>query len=284
MTDNKFTDSIDWDDVRYFETLAGQRTLSAAARVLGVTHATVARRVTRLTAQFDGPLFIQRSDGYALTALGEALRVEARRMRLAESAIGGLRRGMSTRPTVRVSVMRSLGDLFVVPNLGALSIDLAGIELELMTETRIASLAKWEADIAIRLDAKTDSDLVGRVVARNRYRLFAASDAPRDRFIGFLPDDRSPQSAWMETHANGRPFALRSNSMIAQRAAAIAGLGVALLPSFLASGTGLVAFDTPAPPPDRQLVLLSRRKALETAPVRTVFDTLVTLFRTYWPG
>ncbi len=283
MPDQNFTDRLDWEDLRFFETLAENHTLSASARQLGVTHATVARRIQRLSGLFDGPLFIQRPDGYALTALGEAVRVQVAQMRASEAAIGKLRRGTATRPLVRISVMRSLGDLFVVPGLAAVAGELQDIELEFVMETRLASLARWEADIAIRLDATTNSDLVCRTVGRNRYRLAATADGRRDQFIGFAANDRSPQSAWIEDYARDRPFSFRSNSMIAQRAAAIAGLGTALLPEALIAGTDLETLDTPSPPPDRRVVLLSRRQALDTAPVRAVFDALVRLFRLGWP-
>lgn len=283
MAVKKFTDQIDWEDLRVFEALAQNGTLSAAARQLGVTHATVARRIARLATHFEGPLFAPRPDGYALTGLGEAVRVEAAQMRVAEAAIHKLQRGNATRPVVRVSVMRSLGDLFVVPGLAAVAADLETIELDIVMETRLASLARWEADIAIRLDAVTDSDLIGRVIGTNRYRLAVSPSGRRDRFVGFSAGDPSPQSAWMENYARGRPFSFRSNSMIAQRAAAMAGLGVALLPDVLIANAGLVALDTPSPPPDRRVVLLSRKQTLKTVPVRTAFDALVRLFRLNWP-
>jgi DNA-binding transcriptional LysR family regulator len=39
---------LDWDDLRYFMALADNGSLAAAARKLGVEHATVARRVAAL--------------------------------------------------------------------------------------------------------------------------------------------------------------------------------------------------------------------------------------------
>jgi len=283
MPVQKFTDRLNWEDLRFFEALAENRSLSAAARQLGVTHATVARRIGHLADQFDGPLFLARSDGYALTALGEAVRMEVVQMRTSQAAILKLRRGAATRPLVRVSVMRSLGDLFIVPGLATIAAELEEIELEFLMETRVVSLAKWEADIAIRLDVTTNSDLVGRVVGANRYRLAVAPGGRRDRFIGFSTDDRSPQSVWMEAYAQNRSFSFRSNSMIAQRAATLAGLGVALLPHVLVAGTGLETLETPSPPPDRRIVVLSRRQSLDTLPVRIAFDALIRLFRLGWP-
>ena len=58
----------DWDDLRYFLALSRHGSLSAAARALKVSHATVARRVASLEAALQAPLFDRRADGYVPTA------------------------------------------------------------------------------------------------------------------------------------------------------------------------------------------------------------------------
>jgi hypothetical protein len=60
MPDKKRTDSLDWEDVRYFVALARNGTLSATARALHVNHATVARRIASLEGLFGRALFDRR--------------------------------------------------------------------------------------------------------------------------------------------------------------------------------------------------------------------------------
>ena len=68
---------MDWDDIRYFTVLARSGSLSSAARTLGVTHVTVARRIDRLETQRKVKLFDRRQSGYRLTTAGERLMSDA---------------------------------------------------------------------------------------------------------------------------------------------------------------------------------------------------------------
>ncbi|MBI0539672.1 LysR family transcriptional regulator, partial [Roseomonas sp. KE2513] len=66
MADQKRTD-LDWQDVRNFVALARHGSLSAAARMLSVNHATIARRLHSLEESLGEKLVERRSDGYVLT-------------------------------------------------------------------------------------------------------------------------------------------------------------------------------------------------------------------------
>jgi DNA-binding transcriptional LysR family regulator len=281
----KITDGLDWDDLRVFEKLVEAQTLSAAARALGITHVTVARRLERLESRFGAPLFERRQSGYRLTALGQAAHDHARQMSAAGDAIARLRdQQPSPRHAVRISVPRTLADRFLVPNLATIAEALREIELVIVTDTRLVSVAKWEADIAIRLGPVEDSKMVRRKVGTIRYRLVARAGSPADGPLVGDPDDSTGAEAlWLRARAGDRPFAFRSNSQVAQYEAAVAGLGVALLPTFLLrDGDGLVGVDDKTFPPSRDISVLSRREALRAPHLRRTFDALVDLFRLNW--
>jgi DNA-binding transcriptional LysR family regulator len=279
------TTSLDWEDLRIFERLVEAQTLSAAARALGITHVTVARRLERLEAQFGAPLFERRPSGYRLTALGEAAYAHAQQMHAAGDAIARLRdRRSFPRAAVRISVPRTLADSFVVPNLSRIADALADVELVVITDTRLVSIAKWEADIAIRLGDTPESEMVRRKVGTMHYRLVAKiGTSPDAALIGDPDDSTGSEALWLRTHAANRPFAFRSNSQVAQYQAAIAGLGIALLPTFLRrDGDGLTVIDDRAHPPSREIALLTRREALRAPHLRRTFDALIELFRLGW--
>lgn len=285
MAVQKITGALDWEDLRVFERLVEARTLSAAARALGITHVTVARRLERLEAQFGAPLFERRPSGYRLTALGEAAHAHAQQMHAAGDAIARLRERQSfPRTVVRISAPRALADSFVVPNLGSIAAALADIELVVITDTRLVSIAKWEADIAIRLGETPESEMVRRKVGAIHYRLVAAAGTPKGASLIGDPDDSTGAEAlWLRAYAGDRPFAFRSNSQVAQYQAAIAGLGIALLPTFLPrNGDGLIIIDDRAYPPPRDIALISRRDGLRAPHLRRTFDALVDLFRLNW--
>ena len=64
---------VDWDHLRFFLVLARAKTLTNAARLIGVEHSTVARRIQALEQALGAQLFKREATGYELTAEGIAL-------------------------------------------------------------------------------------------------------------------------------------------------------------------------------------------------------------------
>ena len=193
MSDKKRTARLDWEDVRYFVELARNGTLSATARKLRVNHATVARRIANLETLLGRPLFDRRIKGYVLTAEGKAVFGEASVMD--EAALSVLRRldaGTELSGSVRLAVGRVLAERFLIDRLRAFHERYPAIDLEIIGGSRVVSLAKREADVALRYGSPKDSELVARRVARITFGLYT-SPAYRDKlkageaptFIGF---------------------------------------------------------------------------------------------------
>src|SRR5262245_62371313 len=196
MPDKKRTDRLDWEDVRDFVALARHGTLSATARALRVNHATVARRIASLETLLGRPLFDRRIKGYVLTAEGKAVLGEASVMD--EAALCVLRRldaGTELSGLVRLAVGRVLTERFLIDRLRAFHERYPAIDLEVIGGSRVVSLAKREADVALRYGAPKDSELVARRVSTITFGLYASS-AYRDKlktgeapvFIGFDKD------------------------------------------------------------------------------------------------
>lgn len=278
----------DWEDLHYFSRLAQLRTLSATARSLGVTHATVARRIQRFEESFAGPLFERNETGFHLNAVGQLIHEQLLEMEAKARAVTDLRQNARTqRRRVRITVPRSMADGFLVPRICELQSGLDGVELNILTENRLVSLARSNAEIAVRLGQPSDTDSIGRHVADIAYRLYCHRDAPiaaRELLIGSDSDDASAEASWLNARAGERCFAFRSNSQIAQLQAAASGMGTALLPSYLVTAqSGLCVVDGPSPP-DRPIWILARREALRLDPVRRVFDALVAVYQNFWPA
>jgi DNA-binding transcriptional LysR family regulator len=285
----KRTAGLDWEDLRYFVALARHGTLSATARDLRVNHATVARRVASLEAALGRPMFDRRADGYALTADGKAVLDEARAMD--EAAFSVLRRldaGPQLIGLLRLAVGRVLAERFLIDRLRAFHGRYPAIELEVIGGSRVVSLARREADLALRYGSPKDSDLIARRVATIGFGLFAslayragldAGAAPA--FIGF--DDESDfiaEAAWLAQQFGERRFSFRTNSQTTQAAAARAGFGVALLPSYLAAADpDLVPVSLTGRLPEREVWLVIRRDLRNVPRVRALTDYLVEVFR-----
>ena len=281
--------TLDWQDLRFFVALARHGTLSAAARELKVNHATVSRRVAALEAALGACLFDHRADGYALTAAGQAILDEAAPME--EAALAVLRRldrGSGLAGLVRLTTTRVFADFFLAERLAPLAALHPGLDLEIVAEARLLSLARREADIALRFGSPKDSALAGRKVATIGAGFFAAPSW-RDRLaageapvlIGFETDGPAiPEAEWVARHFPAPRRALRSNSWAVQATAARDGIGIALLPNFLAAALpGLVASDLGDALPPRDLWMLVRPDLVAVPRVRAVADYLAALCR-----
>ena len=290
MSDKKRTARLDWEDVRYFVELARNGTLSATARKLRDNHATVARRIANLEALLGRPLFDRRIKGYVLTAEGKAVLGEASVMD--EAALYVLRRldaGTELSGSVRLAVGRVLAERFLIDRLRAFHERYPAIDLEIIGGSRVVSLAKREADVALRYGSPKDSELVARRVARITFGLYT-SPAYRDKlnagqaptFIGFDQEsDFVPEAAWLAGKFGDRRFSFRTNSQTTQAAAARAGYGVALLPRYIVTvhEPDLVEVSLGGRLPERDVWLLTRRDLTKVPRVRAVADYLAEVFQ-----
>ncbi len=278
---------MNWDDIRFFLTLARQGSLSAAARTLEVEHSTVARRITTLEQDLKVKLFKRLARGWTLTAEGGVLLDQAQRIE--EETLALQRAAHSQTPLagrVRVSAPPLLLNHFVLPHLNGFRDTFPQIELELLGQRRGADLGRGEADIALRLFETQEPDLIIRRLGEVSYHLYATPEhgaRPENErvFIGFSNSMSSiPQKAWLERHIGTRPCALRVNDMAAMREAAGQGWGIALLPRIFAAGDArLVHLPVPEPPPPSTAWLVMHRDMRRSPRIRHTADYLIALFK-----
>ncbi|WP_075796510.1 LysR family transcriptional regulator [Massilia putida] len=235
--------TLDWDDIRYFVELARQGTLSGTARMLQVEHSTVARRIGMLEARLGVRLFDRLPKNWVLTAEGEELLAQARRVEDEALAFARAGTGAATlRGIVRLSAPPVFASAFLVPRLGALRARWPAIALEIIGEVRQADLYRNEADLALRMARPSQGGLAARPLAQTGYGLYAAPGwferpAQEWEFIGYGESMKeTPQQQWLAKFAAGRPYAFWTNDAAAMLAACRAGLGVAVLPHFLGRG------------------------------------------------
>lgn len=281
-----------WDDIRYFLALSRTGSLSAASRLLGVEHATVARRVGQMEAALELRLFDRLPRGWTLTAEGHDL---LRRAETVEQEVLALRRAASgidlLSGTVRISAPPMLLSHLILPGLQPFMAAHPGLTLDLVGERREVDLARAEADIAIRLGQPAAPDLVARPLGEVAYGLYGlareiARPRPERVYIGFddsMPD--LPQKVWLEAHAVGCRFSVRSNDMPTLLQAALEGLGIALLPDFLARRHRPLQAMTPEqPPPARPAFLVMHPDVRRSRRVRLVADHVAQLLKAALAG
>ncbi|HTE51050.1 MAG TPA: LysR family transcriptional regulator [Kofleriaceae bacterium] len=233
----------DWDDLRHFAAFVRDRSLSAAARRLGVDHVTVARRLRALEGSLRVKLVDRRARIPALTAEGERVAALVGQVESAVDAIARAARGLQPEVggDVSISAPPTIANALVAPRLPALRARHPELRIHLLGEKRIASLSRREADVAVRLVRPVEAGLVTRKLGGFQFALYGAKRYLAGRRSADLEliafDDESdalPQQKWLRSLAGARPIVLRTNDLESQLAAARAGVGVAALPSFLA--------------------------------------------------
>nr|WP_314625323.1 LysR family transcriptional regulator [uncultured Noviherbaspirillum sp.] len=275
---------MDWDDVRVFLALARAGSLTAAARSLRVEHTTVARRIAQLEQALGLHLFDRLPRGWILTSEGEQLAARAAQMEeqahefMREAADGALLSG-----TVRLSASPSVGQEFLLPRLCAIHQRWASITLELVVETRVAVLSRREADLALRIGRPQDPGLAARLLGTMAYGLYCRrgyTDGRSEadwRFIGY--DDslaHAPEHLWLESLRGSRGYALRANTLPLQRDAVRMGLGLAVLPHFMAAGDAqLERLPLAGGPAAREIWLVVHPDVRRSPRVRLIADLLV---------
>ncbi len=277
---------MDWDDVRTFLAIARARTLSGAARELGVRQSTMSRRLDALEAKAGARLLQKTSRGYELTALGEAVLGNAERMEAEAVAVERTVQGrdVALSGVVRLTTVETIANLVIPHAAAALHRKYPAISLDLLSETRSLSLSKREADLAIRMARFEGGELVTRRMAMAANALYAsrnylaANPQPLTEtghaIITVLEDQvHMPEPRWLAERLPKAHVALRSNSRDAQLATARAGIGMACLPCILADGhPDLVRIDPAGPV--REVWLGVHADLRQMPRIRAVIDAL----------
>lgn len=231
----------DWDRLRVVLALRRGGTLSAAGRLLGVDHTTVARHLENLEREFSAPIFERGPDGFAATSLGEEVVTAAERME--EAAISLLRRldgaAAGLTGTVRLTTTPLLANLLFAPALGKLLHLHPRLQVELLGVDQNLDLSRREADLAVRLSRPEVPGMIVRRLGEMAFACYAAVDdlRPFDSQYFLAYKDASGSVALQHHLASfieSERIVLYSNTLQALLAAAEAGLGCALLPCFAA--------------------------------------------------
>lgn len=276
---------IGLEDLRLVFVIGEAGTLIGAARRLGVDHSTAFRRLGTLEKRLGVRLFERARDGYTPTPAGE--------MAIAAAAelLGGLvsleqrLAGEDLRPSgiVRVTTTDTLLD-FLAPALAAFRTSHPEIALEVVATNAFFTLTKRDADVAIRPSLAAADNLVGRRIAEIATAPYAAPDylAKHSDRRGLedhdwiSPDDSLAHlgsAKWIAKEVPPERVVLRGNSLLALRAAARAGLGIAPIPCYLGdTDPGLARAGPPIAEMASALWLLTHPELQRVARIRAFLD------------
>jgi DNA-binding transcriptional LysR family regulator len=282
---------LDWDDLKTFLTIARYGTLSAAARALKVSQTTMGRRLDHLHDRAGATLLERTPSGFRLTATGSAILGQVERMEEAALSLERTIAGDDCRleGLVRITTVDALAAHVLTPGLTAFQAQHPGIVIEFITDNRSLSLARREADIAVRLGRFDAHETVVRKIGEMAFGVYAASayldrvgqpnwtaGAPGHRIVR-VQDDLldTPDGRWFVERTEQAEAALLANSREVQLRGVAAGLGLGHLPCYLAATEpDLVRLDT-CPAVVREIWMGVHRDTRHAPRIVAVQDALV---------
>ena len=243
---------IDWDDVRYFLATARGGSVRAAAKQLGVNHATVLRRIAQLEERLGAQMFEKLPTGYRITEAGEEVLEFATQMEVSsrqlETRVFG--RDQSVRGLLRVTLTPILATHLLMPDIADFARLHPDIEMEILSSGDLANLTNREADVAIRVvyDRQTlppnlhglkGPELFGGVyISRDRLAEWRAGATDHLRWIVISAHGTPEWASEGEVRTTAVPF--RVTDAAAEIAAARQGLGITTLPCFVGDADPLL--------------------------------------------
>lgn len=263
-------------------------TLAAAGERLAVDASTVFRAVQRIERGLGRPLFERTRSGYLATELASELAEHAERM---EAALEAACSAVESTPSqisgsVRITTTDTILHGLVAPALSGLRTVHPLLSFELHTGNELASLTRRDADIAVRATRRPPQHLVGKhlgpirvapyVARRKGLRRFTDVEAGAQDWIA--PDDALPEHpsvVWRKRHLPKVAPRYRVNSILSVLELVALGLGVGIVPLFLAEGRrDVVRLGEPLEECETQLWLLTHPESRHLRRVGTVYSHL----------
>lgn len=242
--------SVNLEDLRFFLALTRYGKLSVAAERLGVEHTTIRRRVSALEKSLGARLFDKTPRGWTLTTQGRRLLPYAQRIEnesdAAQAAITDTTPSVSG--TVRIVATDGFGASVVAPGMARLRKEHPAIDVELVTKSHLLTYNVGEFDIAVTVHRPERTGFSMTRLCDYELRLYGSpdyldnsppldsvDDLSKHNMIWFVESMLDlPELRSAEDIAARAQIVFRTTSLFGQLEAAASGVGLALIPSFLA--------------------------------------------------
>ncbi|HEV2574016.1 LysR family transcriptional regulator [Methylocella sp. CPCC 101449] len=288
---------MDWDKLRIFHAAAEAGSFTHAGEALGLSQSAVSRQISALEADLQVPLFHRHARGLILTEQGDVLfrtvrdvvvKLDATRTRLSDSR---------ERPhgDLRVTTTVGIGTNWLTPRIGEFLELYPDIKLSILLSDDELDLSMREADVAIRVREPVQADIIRRRIFTMHFHAYASvaylkrfgepkslEDLDHHRVLTYGVSAQNYLSSVNSLHfagrdaKNPRPSTLTVNNISALRRAVENGVGIAVLPDYIAlADTQLVRILPQADMPELECYLAYAEEMKNVARVRVFRDFLV---------
>nr|WP_255731941.1 LysR family transcriptional regulator [Ruegeria sp. Ofav3-42] len=233
--------------MRVFLAVAREESLSAAGRQLKIDPATVGRRIARLEASLDAPLFTKSQQGYLLTTAGERLMEHGLKAEEAMRAAAGAMAGTSKTLSGQIRIGAPDGSAnYLLPQVCAkISEANPDLDIQILALPRVINLSRREADMAVTVSAPTAASLLVQKISDYKLHLVATreylaawpeiraiEDLRGHRMIGYIPDMIFDRELDYLVDIGVDRVALASNSVSVQLRQVTLGTGICVAHDF----------------------------------------------------
>ena len=249
---------MDWDKLRIFHAVASAGSFTHAGQSLGLSQSAVSRQISALEEEISTPLFQRHARGLTLTDEGELLFTAVTdvlgRLAAAEEALKNVHD--APRGALRITASHGIGAYWLLPRLGEFLAQYPEVEVHLVMDDKELDLAQREADLALRMRAPVQADLIQRRLFTVHYHMYASKSylknhpAPKsleeiaDHTIivyGELAVPEIRDINWLleafkkNTKPGSTGHVIRINNITGILQATEAGLGIGVVPDYVAA-------------------------------------------------
>ncbi len=290
--------------LRYFLMVATTGSFLGTARHFEVPASSVSRFIASLEKELGRQLLYRSTRAVTLTEEGQRYYTQVREaVDLLDSAADQLaHRDRGLRGLVKINAPVGLGRLHIAHLVNELQAKYPELTVELTLTDNVIDPVQEGTDITVRVGQLVDSGLIGKVVSGHRYLLAASPEYLATHGTPQTPDDllrhscllfkgqQAPQK-WYFRRSSKDAFKvldvsgpLRSNNAEVLVAAALAGRGIVLFPSWLFASTSfkerklvslLTDWDISVSVEELYIQILSAENRLRSRKVREVSAFLV---------
>ncbi len=280
---------LGWSDFQTILAIAQCGSVAKATQNLAMSHVTLLRKLDAIETRLNAKLFERVRGRYTPTAAGEELVAAASSMEPLARGAEMRVLGQDLRPSglVRVTTASIVVDQLLPAVLSQFASAFPEVVIELVTSREHVSLARREADVAIRVSDHVPDWLVGRKLGEVDFCVYGLARkglkpvvrkvedlAAQQRWISFEREARELKfDRWLDAHVPDASVVLRVDGFSAALAMVRAGLGMTLLPSFLErTCPELVALSGPITALRTPLWLLTHQELRRTMRVKVLMQ------------
>ena len=249
---------MDWDKLRIFHAVATAGSFTHAGQMLTLSQSAVSRQISALEEEIATPLFQRHARGLTLTNEGELLFTTVSdvlaRLGAAEEALKNIHD--SPRGHLKISATHGIGAYWLLPRLKEFLKEYPEVEIHVIMDDHELDLSQREADLAIRMRTPVQADLIQRKLFTVHYHMYASKDYLAERGAPASLEDIADHTiiVYGETAApeirdinwlldlyrkhfkpGSKGSIIRINNMTGILQAVEAGLGIGVVPDYIAA-------------------------------------------------